>query len=87
MSNGCWATRGRPRRGQACAIRVSCVPKNCSPIEEWVRKQTGVSRLWQDVSPDAGSLDHNSAQLVGEADARPGAHTDSKDCRYAGVWT
>jgi hypothetical protein len=60
-------------------------PEELLRIEDWVRKQTGVSRLWQETSPDSGSLDHNSAQLVGEADARPRAHTDSKDCRYAGV--
>lgn len=56
-----------------------------APIEEWVRTQTGVSRLWQDPAPDGGSLDHNSAQLVGEDEGRPRPHADSKDCRYAGV--
>ena len=60
-------------------------PEELLSIEDWVRKQTGVSRLWQEVSPDAGSLDHNSAQLVGETEGRPRPHTDSKDCRYAGV--
>ena len=60
-------------------------PEELSSIEEWVRKQTGVSRLWQDAAPDGGSLDHNSAQLVGETEGRPRPHADSKDCRFAGV--
>jgi hypothetical protein len=60
-------------------------PEELTPIEDWVRKQTGVSRLWQDAAPDGGSLDHNSAQLVGETESHARPHTDSKDCRYAGV--
>jgi len=60
-------------------------PDELALVEDWVRKQTGVSRLWTEVSPDAGSLDHNSAQLVGETESHARPHTDSKDCRYAGV--
>lgn len=54
-------------------------------VEKWVKEQTGVAKLWAEASPDSGALDHNSAQLVGPADAHPRPHTDAKDCRFAGV--
>jgi hypothetical protein len=60
-------------------------PDELSIIEEWVRKQTGASLLWQDTSAESRLVDHNSAQLVGESESRSMPHTDSKDCRYAGV--
>ena len=41
------------------------LPEELSVIEEWVRKQTGVGRLWHDASPGSRLVDHNSAQLVG----------------------
>ena len=56
-----------------------------SIIEQWVRTQTGASLLWQDLSAPSRLVDHNSAQLVGETESRSMPHTDSKDCRYAGV--
>src|SRR5438552_2450926 len=46
-------------------------PEELSPIEDWVRTQTGVEKLWQQTSDEGSSLDHNSAQLVGEGEARP----------------
>ena len=60
-------------------------PEELAVVEAWVKAETGVVKLWQEGSPDSGSLDHNSAQLVGETDAHPRPHTDSRDCRYAGV--
>jgi hypothetical protein len=60
-------------------------PEELSIVEEWVRTQTGANLLWKDTA-DAGRLvDHNSAQLVGETESRSMPHTDSKDCRYAGI--
>jgi hypothetical protein len=60
-------------------------PEELSIIEASVRKQTGASLLWQDTSAPSRLVDHNSAQLVGEADSRSMPHTDSKDCRFAGI--
>src|SRR5207244_3685161 len=60
-------------------------PDELLAIENKVTKQIGVTRLWQEASEDSASLDHNSAQLVGEGESRPRPHADSKDCRYAGV--
>ena len=55
-------------------------------IEEWVKKQTGAKTLWQETSPDFGSLSHNYVQLVGGTDSGPRPHTDSRKlCRFAAV--
>ena len=76
-----WTNQTWP--GMRCANALR--PDELLVVEDWVRTQTGVSRLWQEASPDSGFLDHNSAQLVGEGESRSRPHTDSKDCRYAGV--
>lgn len=60
-------------------------PDELSIVEEWVRQQTGASLLWQDTTAASRLVDHNSAQLVGETESRSMPHTDSKDCRYAGI--
>ena len=60
-------------------------PEELSVIEAWVRTQTGADLLWQDTSSASRLVDHNSAQLVGETESRSMPHTDSKDCRFAGV--
>lgn len=60
-------------------------PEELAPIEAWVLKQTGASRLWRETSEESRFVDHNSAQLVGELESRSMPHTDSKDCRFAGV--
>ena len=60
-------------------------PEELSVIEQWVRTQTGADLLWQDTSDASRLVDHNSAQLVGETESRSMPHTDSKDCRFAGV--
>jgi hypothetical protein len=60
-------------------------PEELSVVEDWVRTQTGASLLWQDTSAPSRLVDHNSAQLVGETESRSMPHTDSKDCRYAGI--
>jgi hypothetical protein len=60
-------------------------PEELAPIEKWVLQQTGVSRLYQEASPEALFPDHNSAQLVGETESRSMPHVDSGDCRFAGV--
>jgi hypothetical protein len=65
--------------------RSALLPEELSPIEAWVRKQTNVGQLWQDAAADSRLVDHNSAQLVGESESRSMPHTDSKDCRYAGI--
>ena len=62
------------------------LPEELEPLEAWVRKQTGVSRLWQERTPEGTSLNHNVAQLVGEKECGPKPHTDSlRLCRYAAV--
>ena len=79
---------GKPWTNQAwpgMRARDALLPEELARIEQWVLQQTGVSRLWSETSPDAGSLDHNSVQLVGETDSGPRPHIDARDCRYAGV--
>jgi hypothetical protein len=62
------------------------LPDELSLIEEWVKKQIGAMTLWQEASPDFGSLSHNFVQLVGKTDSGPRPHTDSRKlCKYAGV--
>jgi hypothetical protein len=56
-----------------------------SIVEEWVKKQTGADLLWKDTADQSRLVDHNSAQLVGATESRSMPHTDSKDCRYAGI--
>ena len=65
--------------------RNALMPDELSPVEAWVRQQTGVSRLWSDAAGDARFVDHNSAQMVGATESRSMPHTDAKDCRFAGV--
>ena len=65
--------------------RNALQPEELSAVEEWVRKQTGVSRLWHDTESGSRLVDHNSAQLVGATESRSMPHTDAKDCRYAGI--
>jgi hypothetical protein len=65
--------------------RNALTPEELAPIEDWVLKQTGVSRLYQEASPEARFVDHNSAQLVGVDESRSMPHVDSRDCRFAGV--
>ena len=67
------------------ALSERAASRRAAPDRKLGPETDRCDRLWQETSPDSGSLDHNSAQLVGETDARPRAHTDSKDCRYAGV--
>ena len=76
-----YASQAWPGKRSRNALR----PEELAPIEAWVLQQTGVSRLFQEASPAARFVDHNSAQLVGEAESRSMPHTDSKDCRFAGV--
>jgi hypothetical protein len=61
------------------------LPEELNVVEEWTKTQLSATRLWQEASRDHGLLDHNSAQLVGETDGGPRPHTDSRNCRYAGV--
>lgn len=62
------------------------LPEELEPLEAWVRKQTGASRLWQERTPEGTTLNHNVAQLVGEKESGPRPHTDSlRLCRYAAV--
>jgi len=65
--------------------RDALLPDELSLVESWVRRQTGVSRLWSDGADDARFVDHNSAQMVGATESRSMPHTDAKDCRFAGV--
>ena len=61
-------------------------PDELAPIEAWVRKATGSSRLWVQATPDGGHLNHNCVQVVGEDESGPKPHTDSRAlCRYAAV--
>jgi len=61
-------------------------PDELRRVEDWVRLQTGVSRLWQPLAQSPQVLSHNFAQLVGGEDSGPRPHTDSRKlCQYAGV--
>ncbi len=62
------------------------LPEELAPVEDWVRAQTGASRLWQERTPQGTFLNHNVAQLVGARESGPRPHTDSlRLCRYAAV--
>ena len=70
--------------GMRCAEAL--LPDELAIVEAWVKKQTGASKLWQEASPDFGSLSHNYVQVVGGAESGPRPHTDSRKlCKYAGV--
>jgi hypothetical protein len=60
-------------------------PDELSIVEDWVRTQTGADLLWKDTTDQSRLVDHNSAQLVGATESRSMPHTDSRDCRYAGI--
>jgi len=40
-------------------------PAELAQLEEWVRKQTGASRLWVETAADGATLNHNCVQVVG----------------------
>jgi hypothetical protein len=62
------------------------LPDELARVEDFVKRSTGVERLWQESSPEGGSLSHNSIQLVGAGESGPRPHTDSRKlCRFAGV--
>lgn len=55
-------------------------------VEALARRLTGAKRLWQGVTPEGAMLNHNCVQVVGEKEAGPRPHTDSKKlCKYAAV--
>ena len=82
-------TQGAPHRPESWpGMRAQpALPADAlTPIEDWVRAQTGRKRLFQASAAGNGQLNHNCIQVVAahEATARP--HTDSRTlCRYAGV--
>lgn len=62
------------------------LPEELAHVEEWVKQQTGATRLWQERTPEGTTLNHNVAQLVGGKESGPRPHTDSlRLCRYAAV--
>ena len=62
------------------------LPDEMKLLESWVKRQTGVKKLWQVSVEGEGSLSHNYVQLVGEKESGPRPHTDSRKlCRFAGV--
>ena len=65
--------------------RNALTAEELSIVEDWVMRQTGASLLWKDTTDASRLVDHKSAQLVGETESRSMPHTDSKDCRFAGV--
>lgn len=61
-------------------------PAELARIEGLVRKATGAKKLWQEVAPGGGTLNHNCIQVVGKDECEPRPHTDSRNlCRYAAV--
>jgi hypothetical protein len=55
-------------------------------VEAVALRLTGAKRFWQGVTPEGAMLNHNCVQVVGEREAGPRPHTDSKKlCRYAAV--
>lgn len=62
------------------------LPAELTHIEDWVKAQTGATKLWQVVTPEGASLSHNYIQLVGGQESGPRPHTDSRKlCHYAAV--
>jgi hypothetical protein len=82
-------TLGAPYRKEAWpGMRAlpALLPEEIAPIEAWVKKQTGATRLWQPTSPEGTTLNHNCVQLVGARESGPKPHTDSRKlCKYAAV--
>ena len=61
-------------------------PAELAAVEDKVRQATGTRELWVQVTPEGKTLNHNCVQVVGEHEAGPRPHTDSRAlCRYAGV--
>ena len=65
--------------------RNALSPEELAPIEQWVLKQTGVSRLYQEASPGTVSSITTPRSWSARCESRSMPHTDSKDCRFAGV--
>ncbi|MEO6172596.1 MAG: DUF6445 family protein [Arenimonas sp.] len=62
------------------------LPEEIQPIEAWVKKVTGSTKLWVESAPDGSAIDHNVVQVVGEEEGGVKPHTDSRAvCRYAAV--
>lgn len=63
------------------------LPDEMKQLEAWVKRRTGVKRLWQpSIEETNASLSHNYVQLVGVKESGPRPHTDSRKlCRFAGV--
>jgi hypothetical protein len=61
-------------------------PEELAPLEEWVKKATGATKLWIESTKDGATLNHNCVQVVGYNECEPRPHTDSRAlCRYAAV--
>ena len=88
LSNSSWVL-GFPWRNEmwpGMRSPEALLPEEIEVIENWVKKQTGAVKLWQEKAPDGGFLSHNFVQLVGEGESGPRPHTDSRRlCKYAGV--
>lgn len=70
--------------GMRCSLGL--LPKEMGILETWVKRQTGVKKLWQPLVEGDGALSHNYVQLVGEKESGPRPHTDSRKlCHFAGV--
>ena len=55
-------------------------------LEQWVKEQTGSSKLWVEQPEGKPRLDSNVIQLIGKSESGPLPHTDSISlCRYAAV--
>jgi hypothetical protein len=61
-------------------------PDELAEVESVALKLTGAKRFWQGTTPEGATLNHNCVQVVGEREAGPRPHTDSKKlCKYAAV--
>lgn len=82
-------TLGFPHRqemwpGMRCPNGLS--PEEMKILEDWVKKKTGATKLWQVTVDGERSLSHNFVQLVGESESGARPHSDSRKlCKYAGV--
>ena len=70
----------------APAARTACGGASAAMRSFSFLRLGGMKKLWVANTPDGKTLNHNCVQVVGEREAGPRPHTDSRAlCRYAGV--
>jgi hypothetical protein len=76
----------RPETWPGMRAPGALLPEELAALEIRVKALTGARRLWKQMDPQGGTLNHNVVQLVGASEAGPRPHTDSRLlCRFAAV--